>query len=485
MKKFHYAWAILASCCAISFAFGLTANSGGQYLVPILSELGFGMGEYQLSMTMRGVTGFISLAFLNKMMDKINIRLLMSVCFAITLIGMVLTSTFTQLWQWYGLGIVMGFVGPPTQLIIPPIVLNNWFVKKKGFAIGLTMMFSGIGGAIMNPVLAWIIQAYNWRIAYIFNAAAVGIILMPFLLFVIVLKPSDKGLKPYGYEEPEESGSLQVDQETSERPGIPVGAKMRNSQADPESADGLPVTADPESADGLSGRDGAVAAATREGSSRPHMPPAGIAEAEPEQPSGVSRDRALRSVSFLFMLFIFGVAGFSGGFNQILTAYGISLGLAATLAAFLPSLSMIGNVTGKVVLGVINDRFGGLPMMYTALGIDITAMLLLLAGVRIPLYLLLVGAFLAGNLLTLVSVATPLLTSVVYGERDYSKIYVTLSLGQSLIGTLCAPLIGIMYDMTGGFSLSFTVGAAVLVLSACSVYLAYKTSRKLFVTAGE
>ena len=479
MKKFHYAWAILASCCAISFAFGLTANSGGQYLVPILSELGFGMGEYQLSMTVRGVTSFISLALLNKMMDKINIRLLMSVCFAITLVGMILTSTFTRLWQWYALGIVMGFVGPPTQLIIPPIVLNNWFVKRKGFAIGLTMMFSGIGGAIMNPVLAWIIQTYNWRVAYIFNAAAVGVILMPFLLFIIVLKPSDKGLKPYGYEESEESGSL-PDAGDSVVAASPADAEDSVDVASAVVAASLPDAEDPEGAGRLSAQDNADTAGVREGSSRPHMPPAGIAEAEPEQLSGVSRDRALRSVSFLFMLFIFGVAGFSGGFNQILTAYGISLGLAATLAAFLPSLSMLGNVTGKVVLGVVNDKFGGLPMMYTALGIDITAMLLLLAGVRIPLYLLLVGAFLAGNLLTLVSVATPLLTSVVYGERDYSKIYVTLSLGQSLIGTLCAPLIGIMYDMTGGFSLSFTVGVAVLVLSVCSVYLAYKTSRKLF-----
>ncbi|MCL2122119.1 MAG: MFS transporter [Clostridiales bacterium] len=425
MKKMHYAWAVLASCCAISFGFGLTANSAGQYLVPILTELEFGMGEYQLSMSIRGVFSFISLALLNKMMAKINLRLLMSSCMLVMIAGMALTSTFTHLWQWYAIGAVMGFVGPPTQMIIPPILINNWFVKKKGFAIGIAMTFSGIGGAIMNPVLAWIIQAYNWRVAYFVNAAIVGLILMPFLMFVVALKPSDKGLKPYGYEETEEDASG-------------GGAREdRNRDADPADTEKKPL-------------------------------------------NGVPYEKAIRSISFIFMLFIFGVSGFVGGYNQILTAYGISLGLTATAAAFLPSLGMIGNVAGKVVLGVVSDKAGGMVMMYAVLGIGFSAMLLLLTGVWTPVFFLAIGAFLSGNLLTLISVGTPLLTSTVYGERDYSRIYVALSLGQSVISTLCSPLIGFMYDFSGGFTLSFMVGTGVLSLSFGAVYLAYKTSRKLY-----
>ncbi|MCL2166630.1 MAG: MFS transporter [Clostridiales bacterium] len=425
MKKMHYAWAVLASCCAISFGFGLTANSAGQYLVPILSELEFGMGEYQLSMSIRGVFSFISLALLNKMMAKINLRLLMSSCLLVMIAGMALTSTFTRLWQWYAIGAVMGFVSPPTQMIIPPILINNWFVKKKGFAIGLAMTFSGIGGAIMNPVLAWIIQAYNWRVAYVVNAAIVGLILMPFFMFVVALKPSDKGLKPYGYEEAE-----------GDAPG----------------------------------------GGTREGRNREEE----VAETEKTPLYGIPREKAIRSVSFVFMLFVFGVSGFVGGYNQILTAYGISLGLAATAAAFLPSLGMIGNVAGKVILGIISDKAGGMVMMYTVLGVGLVSMLLLMTGVWTPVFCLLIGAFLSGNLLTLISVGTPLLTSAVYGELDYSRIYVALSLGQSIIGTICSPLIGFMYDFSGDFTLSFIVGTGVLALSFGAVYLAYKTSRKLY-----
>ena len=415
MRKIHYAWAVLACCCAISLGFGMTANSAGQYLVPILSELHFGMGEYSLAGSLRGILGLFSIAMLNKVLTRVNIRVLTSSCLIVTVICMILTSTFTQLWQWFAIGAVMGIVSPVIQLMVPPILLSNWFVKKRGFAVGLSMTFSGIGGVIMNPILAWLIESYGWRTAYVINAVIVGAVLMPFFLFVITLKPSDKGLKPYGYEE-------------------------EGGQKEPDGTGGA---------------------------------------SHGDQAQGVLREDALRSPSIVFMFVIFVSVGLLGGYSQLLTAYGISLGLASTLAAVLPSLSMAGNILGKILLGVINDKFGGLTMMYSSLVIAMASLLLLLSGTRLPLAFLLTGAFLAGNLLTLMSVSTPLLTQTIYGSRDYSRIYLMLSLGQSLAGTVGGPTLGLLYDYTGGFSLSLAVGAVAVTITFFATWLAYSTGKKL------
>jgi MFS family permease len=430
-EKRHYAWAILVACCVFSFGFGMTANCNGQYFVPVTRDLGFGMGQFTLYMTLSGFVQFGSMTMLNRVLNKVDFRILLSGCFLIRLICTALMGTFHSLWQWYAIGIFMGIFGPPCNLVIPPIVLSNWFIKKRGFAIGLAMTFSGIGGAVMTPVLAWIIQTYGWRFAYAANAVLAGIVVLPFYMFVIRLKPSDKGLKPYGYEEQAGHNGQGAAELGSQEASEPSGQ-------------------------------GAVKST--------------VQGARLER--GVMGNDALRSISFVFMLFIFCSTGFFGAYTQLLSAYGVSIGLLVTAAAALPSLSMVGNALTKMAMGIINDRFGGKAMMYSGLGITLFAMLLLLNGPN-PVAGLYIGAFFAGTFLTVMSVSAPLLIHAVYGARDYSRLLVLLSLGQSLVISIAPSVIGFMFDFTGSYTLSFIVGAAVSVVACVSLHFAFATSKKL------
>ena len=410
MKKRHYAWAVLAACSAISLGFGMTMNCNGQYYLPVTSELGFGMGAFTLQQTIGGVLGLASMTMLNKLLDKVPIRLLLSVCLIINLSCLAFMGSFHHLWQWYVFGAIRGIVSPACSLVIPPIILNNWFSKRRGFAIGLAMTFSGIGGAVMNPLLAWIIQNSGWRTAYVANAAITALIVLPFLLFVVRLKPADKGLLPYGEEGP--------------------------------------------------------------------APAAGETQKNPNPEKSVSRDDALHSASFFCLLFVFAATGFLGGYTQILTAYGVSIGLALAAASIMPSLSMIGNSITKITMGMIDDRFGGRIMISLCLSITMAAMLMLLNGAN-PAALLFGGAFLSGNFLTLMSVAAPLLVHTIFGSRDYARIFVLLSLSQNFSIATGSSIIGYLYDYTGSYTLSFQAGSILVALTACLTLLAFRFGRRL------
>jgi len=419
MVKKHYGWAVLSACCAMMLGIGMTTNAVGQYFVPVTTELGLGMGQFTFYYALRGVFLVASMTVLNKLLQKVDARLLFSVCFSVQLICTALMGTFTQVWQWYAAGAVMGMFLPPVYFMMPPIVLNNWFMKKKGFVIGIALAFSGVGGAIMNPILASIIQNFGWRIAYFANAIIAGVIVLPFLMFVIRLKPSDKGLKPYGYEE-------------------------------------QPITAE----DGTS-----------------------LSEAaDVNQIKGVSRETVVRSFSFITMVFLFIICGFFNGYPQHLTAYGIFIGQPATLASLLLSLSMIGNSTSKLLLGFLNDRFGGNVMMFTSLGVT-TACLLLLLGGSSYLPALMVGSLLAGFLLSISSVATPLLIHTVYGARDYARILVLLALFQNLFISFGPPIVGYMFDASGSYSFPLIFGAAAAAAAIILTAISIKTSKNLTWTA--
>jgi len=186
----------------------------------------------------------------------------------------------------------------------------------------------------------------------------------------------------------------------------------------------------------------------------------------------------VRSFSFVFMIVLFAACGFFAGYPAYITAYGISIGLSATLSSFLLSVSMLGNVASKLAMGIINDKLGGKFMVYTALGISLVTLILLINGAG-SLILMFIGAFLAGNLLTLSSVTTPLMIHTVYGSRDYTRIFLLLSLSQNTFVSFGPSIIGFMFDTSGGYEFSFIVGIVLTVVTAGLVYFAFLTGKKL------
>ena len=199
MKKIHFAWWVLVACCALQFGVtGIAASTAGVFFSPVSTELGVGVGTFSLYSTIQSITMMLSYPLAGKFLSKYDIRLSIS----IPVLGVCLTffamSTFTSVYQFYLAGVALGFCYSFTLFLAIPMVLGNWFQAKLGFAMGLTLSFSGIGGAIFNVVAGTVIQDHGWRSAYVVLASSIALIVLPFTLFVIRMHPEAKGLLPYG-----------------------------------------------------------------------------------------------------------------------------------------------------------------------------------------------------------------------------------------------------------------------------------------------
>jgi len=89
-----------------------------------------------------------------------------------------------------GLGSIGGFA--PAWAAI-----NNWFVRKKGRAMGISMSSHGIGGALLAPVIASLIVLFGWRIAAMLAGLAIIFLVLP-VTSLIRTRPEDMGLRPDG-----------------------------------------------------------------------------------------------------------------------------------------------------------------------------------------------------------------------------------------------------------------------------------------------
>ena len=160
--------------------------------------------------------------------------------------------------------------------------------------------------------------------------------------------------------------------------------------------------------------------------------------------------------SFVIMLFTIGLL-----IHQIPIL--IEAGISATQAAWLASLAGATGIIGKLVSGVLLDRYranwvGGLTLASTAL-----AFILLIDGIHSPTLIvlaMLINGYSAGSKLQIASYLTARYAGVLNFGVIYGVIISLVTFGSGL-GPLVA---GIIYDATGGYTPFLMTGAVACVL---------------------
>lgn len=198
LKKPHRAWIVLAGMVLIQAGIiGVLTNCTGILFAAILSETGFRAGDLSVYYTIRSLVSAATVGVTCRLFFQKNSRIVLAVLGAVYCISMGAMCFFSQLWQWYVSAVFAG-IGSGCAPVVIPIVLNNWFHKKNGFVIGLTMSASGVAGAVFSPVCSRLITAFGWRsTAVIMAILGFCLIVLP-SLFILVSSPERAGYLPYG-----------------------------------------------------------------------------------------------------------------------------------------------------------------------------------------------------------------------------------------------------------------------------------------------
>lgn len=196
---FFYGYLIVASC--IAFCIGPSAlafSCAGIFYTPVSESLGVSRGVFAIYMTVLCLSMTIALPFIGRLMEKKDMRVILSIAVAFVGCGIMSMSFFNEVWQFYIAGAFIGIGEAALLYLATPTLVNRWFSQRNGFFIGLCMAFTGIGGVIFNMVGGWLIADFGWRTGYLVFGILALVIALPFALFVVRSRPSDKGLLPYG-----------------------------------------------------------------------------------------------------------------------------------------------------------------------------------------------------------------------------------------------------------------------------------------------
>jgi MFS family permease len=106
----------------------------------------------------------------------------------------------TQLWHLYLFYGVLAGIGRSPLNVTLVAMISRWFSKHRGLAMGIVNSGTGAGSSLFTPFTNYLIIAFSWQDAYMLMAVMVWVLLTAAVL-MLRDDPRDLGYLPYGEEE--------------------------------------------------------------------------------------------------------------------------------------------------------------------------------------------------------------------------------------------------------------------------------------------
>ena len=192
MSEFTYGWksllaATIGTMCGI---FTLTNYTQGFFVGPVISEFGWSAPQFFLSYTVLMCSGLLTGPFIGFIAQRVGLRTVGIVgLIGHSLAYVVLSLNTGSLMLWYLSWALVAILGAGSLPIIWTGVLNNWFTKHRGKAIGITMAGTGLGAFLLPPIVEFLIANHGWRTAYRGIGLGALLISLPIVFALFKEKP--------------------------------------------------------------------------------------------------------------------------------------------------------------------------------------------------------------------------------------------------------------------------------------------------------
>ncbi len=200
----YYGW-VVVGVIAVS---GVATSVGtlpvlSVFLKPMTEEFGWSRTAFTGATSLGTVSAALLAPFIGPKFDRYGARWILTGCFIILGITIVLVGSVSSLWQLYALmavgrSINIGVISVATMGAVVP----KWFIVKRGRAVAVGGLGQRIGLTIHPLIVQAVIGFASWRTA----AMTMGILIWAIAVLPVALllrrRPEDLGLLPDG-ESPE------------------------------------------------------------------------------------------------------------------------------------------------------------------------------------------------------------------------------------------------------------------------------------------
>jgi MFS family permease len=193
-----YGWWVLGSGVLTYFAYAEQFNTSyGVFIQQLTQEMGWSRTALAGVNTASRLPEALFTTLLGPFVDRHGARWLVAVGGLLVGGSFMALSTMEHLWQLYLYKAVLMAIGAVCLGGFVGVTVSNWFVAKRGRAIGIIHMGGFLATGIMPLAGAAMIEQWGWRTAWF----AMGVLVIVLSVPAVVLfrrRPEDLGLHPDG-----------------------------------------------------------------------------------------------------------------------------------------------------------------------------------------------------------------------------------------------------------------------------------------------
>ena len=407
---FYYGWVIVA-VTFVSMGIGVNARTSFSLLFsPIIDEFHWERGVTAGAFSFGFLVSAILSPLMGKLMDRTGPRTVMELGVFLMASGLLLAPFTTDPWHLYlTIGVLVGSGSICLGYSGQSLFLPNWFIKRRGLAVGIAFAGVGLGSITLLPWMQSMIDQTGWRTASFAMGIVVLVVLFP-LNLLLRKRPEDLGLQPDG------SGA----------PG--------------ESANGLQsniVDSEWTAVDWTLGR-------------------------------AVQTARFWwLSLGYFCGLYVW----YAVQVHQ--TKYLVEIGFTSTAAAWALGLVSLFGIPGQIVLGHLSDRIGReWVWTISTLGFSICFATLIALQYTPTLFLVYVMVIAQGFLGYGVTSIMGAVVAEIFQGKNFGTIFGTIMFA-ALSGGAAGPWVtGLLHDMFGDYIVAFAIGIGISFLSVVAIWFA-------------
>ena len=210
-RRIFYGWFIVGAAGLVVFS-----SAPGQsyvfsiFIDSIIEDTGLSRpGVSALYMASTGVSAIL-VAVVSRLADRYGTRTMLvaiGIGFGAACFGM---ATATNIVLFYIAFASLRGLGQGSLGINSILLVNQWFVSRRGRAIAMMGLGAVLSNAIFPPAARFLIDNFGWREAYAVIGVLAIVLIVPVTLLIVRNRPEDIGLFPDGSSGPPISETREV-----------------------------------------------------------------------------------------------------------------------------------------------------------------------------------------------------------------------------------------------------------------------------------
>jgi MFS family permease len=177
----------------------LTFLGSGLLLPPMASTLGVTLGSVMVFTSINALSGAVVMSTAGPyLIRRLGVRRLVVLTGLLSGVSLFSVSYVTGLPALYVAAFVAGFLMPLSTQMGGAVLINEWFIRRRGTMLGIVMSTASLGGVAAGTVLPVVVLSGGWQLGF----RLVGIINLTVCtltgIFLVRGRPAHVNLRAYG-----------------------------------------------------------------------------------------------------------------------------------------------------------------------------------------------------------------------------------------------------------------------------------------------